>query len=129
MLKFISKFIFVIVFFFSLGVCAEANPLYGTWDVASIKAGDLITQLSLDRYKEIQPKKIVFAENEMGVVIQGKEKRIPVKYKQVNDKTWAFSIDDKVWNEVTIQDKDTLVRKEIKENDTEVVYTLKREKK
>ena len=112
----------------ALGMNALANPLLGHWNVVSVKASDLMTQLSIDRYKSLQPKEISFEEKEMGVVAhEAKENKVPVQYKEVSEKIWAFSIDEgKSWNEVVIEDADTLIRKEKKELDVEIVYTLKR---
>ena len=124
--KFIIQPILILICFFALEACSESNPLYGSWNVNSIKADDLITQVSIDRYKALQPQKITFSEKEMGVFVQGKEKKTPVQYKKVNEKVWSFSVDGKEWNELMFQDNDTLIRKEKKE-DGEITYTLKRE--
>ena len=111
-------------------VCA-ANPLLGTWTVESVKASDLISQVSIDRYKSLQPKEITFTEKEMGVLAhEDKENKVPVQYREEKEAVWSFSVDEgKTWNEVRIQDDDTLIRIEKKkETDTEIVYTLKRKK-
>ena len=113
--------------FLFLAQSVQANPLLGTWKVESIKAGDLITQVSLDRYKSLQPKEISFTEKEMGVKIaDGRETRVPVEYRENENKGWSFSVDGKEWNEITVKDADTLLRTEKKAGGQEIVYTLKR---
>ncbi|MCR4667225.1 MAG: hypothetical protein K5657_08015 [Desulfovibrio sp.] len=95
----------------------------------SIVASDLISQVSIDRYKSLQPNEIVFTEKEMSVTPkEGKQNTVPVEYKEVSGTVWGFSLDNgKTWNEVRIQDANTLIRIEKKEEtDTEIVYTLTR---
>lgn len=127
MLKKIALALFLLCF---LGGQALANPLLGRWDVVSIKASDLMNQLSIDRYKVLQPKVINFMDKELGVIAHdNKENRVPVQYKEINDKLWGFSVDEgKTWYEVTVQDEDTLIEKEKRELDVEIIYTLKRKK-
>ena len=131
--------LFKILFFSFLtlifsSVYSLANPLIGSWDVISIKADDLITQVSIDRYKSLQPHKINFYENEMGVVVknpendQSLEKKVKIEYKKINDTTWSFSLDGKEWNEMIIKDADTVIRKEKKKEGSEITYTLKKTK-
>lgn len=118
-----------------LGLCgalclsglAWANPLLGRWQVVSVKASDLMNQLSIDRYKSLQPKEISFTEKEMGVLVHEKENKVPVQYKQVSETEWTFSVDEgKTWNSITVQPDGTLLRKEKKDLDVEIVYTLKK---
>ncbi|MBQ7457259.1 MAG: hypothetical protein IJS54_06625 [Desulfovibrio sp.] len=105
-----------------------ANPLLGRWDVIAIKASDLITQVSIDRYKMLQPKIIIFNEKETGVVKDdGKENMAPVEYKELGKDTWAFSIDNgKRWHEIRFLDANTLSYIEKKDLDVVITYTLKR---
>ncbi|MBQ7609204.1 MAG: hypothetical protein IJU76_14745 [Desulfovibrionaceae bacterium] len=115
-------------------LCASvcfANPLIGTWEVTKIEASDLITQMSIDRYRSLQPKEISFSAKEMGVLPhEGKENRVAVQYKEVGNDTWSFSIDKGThWEDVRVVDSDTLVKAEKKELDVVITYTLKRKKK
>ncbi|MCR5813501.1 MAG: hypothetical protein K6G15_03265 [Desulfovibrio sp.] len=112
---------------FSLQSVSFANPLLGRWEVVSVKASDLMNQLSIDRYKSLQPKQISFREKEMGVLVHEKENSVPVIYQKVSDTEWNFSIDEgKTWNSIIVQADGTLLRKEKKDLDVEIVYTLKR---
>ena len=106
---------------------AFANPLLGRWEVVSVKASDLMNQLSIDRYKSLQPKEISFSEKEMGVLVHDKENKVPVSYKQISDTEWQFSVDEgKTWNAIFVQPDGTLLRKEKKDLDVEIDYILKR---
>lgn len=113
--------------FLALSSLAFANPLLGRWEVVSVKASDLMNQLSIDRYKSLQPKEISFSEKEMGVLVHDKENKVPVSYKQISDTEWQFSVDEgKTWNAIFVQPDGTLLRKEKKDLDVEIDYTLKR---
>lgn len=114
-------------------LCASvcfANPLIGTWEVTKIEASDMITQVSIDRYRSLQPKEITFTSNEMGVLPrEGKENRIAVEYKEVGKDTWSFSVDKgEHWEEIRILDSDTLIKTEKKPLDVVITYTLNRKK-
>ncbi len=125
MKKVLLAFVFCGVIAFS--VPAFANPLLGHWQVVSIKASDLMNQLSIDRYKSLQPKEISFSEKEMGVLVHEKENKVPVIYKQISDTEWNFSIDEgKTWNAIYVQADGTLLRREKKDLDVEIDYILKR---
>lgn len=122
---------FCLVLFLGLSVYSafsSSNPLLGTWTVEKLQASDLITQVSIDRFKSIQPKEITFTAKAMTVKPhEGKENTVPVQYKEIRGDLWSFSLDDgKTWNEIAIQDKDTLIRTEKKQLDVVITYTLKR---
>ena len=111
----------------ALSSLAFANPLLGRWEVVSVKASDLMNQLSIDRYRSLQPKEISFSEKEMGVLVHDKENKVPVSYKQISDTEWQFSVDEgKTWNAIFVQPDGTLLRKEKKDLDVEIDYILKR---
>ena len=130
MFKIMCKYGLLVLPMILISCIANANPLIGTWEVASIKADDLITQFSIDRHKSLQPKEITFSEKEMSVLArEGERKDVAVEYKELGKELWAFSVDGKVWNEVIIQDKDTLIRKENNPEGSLFVYTLKRKQK
>lgn len=125
----------VLLVFFGLifcGLCfaaqSAANPLLGTWIVTKIEASDLITQVSIDRYKALQPKEIIFRPKEMAVIPkEGKEHAVPAYYREETKGVWSFSVDEgDTWNEMRFSDPNTLIRTEKKNLDVVITYTLVR---